>query len=1029
MKHNLIPHTTMIKRLSVIVLMISIVSACKTTEINRDSNPNPIDAKKDSLKKSEAVWKARSVQESVFAFMNHPFIQKEYLGLIRNIKPTGILVDTSSKTIDIQFNTAFSYIPFREENTAEFYKVMQSLLPDKLKDYTLTLYSLKVPIQELIPNFYRTVTPIDSTRLAVKDTIAAPKPIVREANPQFDYSAGLTNHPIAMWHSHGWYYNPKEDRWMWQRARLFGTVEDLYPASIVIPYLTPMLENAGAPVFLPRERDFQTNEIIVDNNGSDDKSIYREVGAWKNGSEKGFSIGKRPYKNKTNPFRTGSFRESRTDSRGRSQIGWIPEIPEDGDYAVYISYNASEENTDEASYTVHYSGGSKEFLVNQKIGGSTWIYLGTFHFKKGIDSKDQKVVLSSKSSVEGDRISADAVRFGGGMGVIERNGKVSERPKFTEGSRYWLQYAGFPDSLVYSLNINNDYNDDYQSRGEWVNYLTGSPSGPNKDRTAKGLGIPIELSMAFHTDAGVTGNDNTIGTLMIYSIEDSDSARVFPNGQSRFANRDFGDIMQTELVDDIRVKFDSTFRRRNLYNRMYSEAFRQNTPALLLELLSHQNFSDMKHGLDPEYKFEVARSIYKSMAKYIAVQHGKDYVIQPLPVSHFSIQLNEMGQFDLKWKPVIDSLEATAVPEGYIVYIKENDEGFDTGRFVKDPEFIFEKPKTGIVYSFKVEAVNKGGKSMPSEILSAGLSGKGKAPVMVVNAFTRISGPSFVSSGNFEGFTYFNDRGVPDKYDISFVGDQYNFDKSSRWVTDDEPGHGASYANYETSLIAGNTFDYPAIHGQSILNAGYSFVSSSVAAVMDNYVDITYYKYVDMILGEQKATSRTRSGYDELFGRKFQAFPERLRYRLNFYVQTGGNLFISGANVTTDNYKNPGADSALVELSESILQVKHRTDHASVNGEVVSVADSVIKLPKEFRFNTFLSKDIYQVESADGLEPSSKNGRIVARYKENNISAISSFEGYYKTLIFGFPFETILGEKDRDAVMKAVLQFFDKPRN
>ncbi len=60
-----------------------------------------------------------------------------------------------------------------------------------------------------------------------------------------------------------------------------------------------------------------------------------------------------------------------------------------------------------------------------------------------------------------------------------------------------------PDTLVYNLNDNkNDYNDDYQSRAEYGNYLMGAPFGPNKNRDEKGLGIPIDLSLAFHTDAG-----------------------------------------------------------------------------------------------------------------------------------------------------------------------------------------------------------------------------------------------------------------------------------------------------------------------------------------------------------------------------------------------------------------------------------------------------------------------------------------------------------------------------------------------
>jgi hypothetical protein len=36
----------------------------------------------------------------------------------------------------------------------------------------------------------------------------------------------------------------------------------------VVPYLAPMLENSGAVVFLPRERDIQVNEVIVDNDRS-----------------------------------------------------------------------------------------------------------------------------------------------------------------------------------------------------------------------------------------------------------------------------------------------------------------------------------------------------------------------------------------------------------------------------------------------------------------------------------------------------------------------------------------------------------------------------------------------------------------------------------------------------------------------------------------------------------------------------------------------------------------------------------------
>ena len=52
--------------------------------------------------------------------------------------------------------------------------------------------------------------------------------------------------------------------------------------------------------------------------------------------------------------------------------------------------------------------------------------------------------------------------------------KLSGKPRYLEAARYWLQYAGMPDLLVYTPSKGkNDYNDDYMSRAEWVNYLAG----------------------------------------------------------------------------------------------------------------------------------------------------------------------------------------------------------------------------------------------------------------------------------------------------------------------------------------------------------------------------------------------------------------------------------------------------------------------------------------------------------------------------------------------------------------------------
>ena len=63
----------------------------------------------------------------------------------------------------------------------------------------------------------------------------------------------------------------------------------------------------------------------------------------------------------------------------------------------------------------------------------------------------------------------------------------------------------------------------------------------------------------------------------------------------------------------------------------------------------------------------------------------------------------------------------------------------------------------------------------------------------------------------FTGFADFIDQGVPDKYDVNYTGTQFNYKPQSRWTDDDSPGFGSSYGDYETTIIPGNTFDFPII--------------------------------------------------------------------------------------------------------------------------------------------------------------------------------------------------------------------------
>ncbi|HEX2866473.1 MAG TPA: N-acetylmuramoyl-L-alanine amidase [Ignavibacteriales bacterium] len=964
---------------------------------------------------------------------------KDFLSEVRKTStplqlPSGVRIDTvmdysPGKRITVVFNRAMQEIPFRSGSLKTFEDAVKASAGADYKDYSFTFKTGRYTLEELIPNFYRDKSQYDPARLA-KNTLR-PMPVVGNTSRPYTIETGLNDRNIVLWHSHGWYYNNTLDRWEWQRPRLFESVEDKVPLSFTIPYLIPMLEKAGANVFVPRERDIQTNEVVVDNDtkGKENKKYYTETVKekklkWAASEKPGFAYGNPPYPENFNPFLHGTSRFVAADSVASAEASWIPDVPEEGNYAVYVSYEGSKDNAQDALYSVYHSGIRTDFTVNQKIGGGTWIYLGNFKFEKGFNPKTNKVTLVNQTLDKTAKfVSADAVRFGGGMGIISRNGKTSGRPKYLEGSRYWLQYAGMPDTLVYSLNKNkNDYNDDYQSRAEYANYLKGAPFGPNRDRNIKGLGIPIDLSMAFHTDAGITHNDTTVGTLSIYSTDASDDSKVFADGVSRMTNRDLADIIQTQIVQDLRAKDDPAWNRRQLKDAQYSEAYRPNMPSVLVELLSHQNFLDMKYVLDPRFRFDVARAMYKGMLKFLATQYNRPYTVQPLPVDHFQALLDNQGGAILKWHAIEDPLEPTAKPDHYIVYTRLEGGDFDNGQITANTQFVYSNLKPGVIYSFKIAAVNQGGESFPSEILSVCRMNNTKPAVLVVNGFDRICGPASIETPGFTGFLNSLDAGVPDKYDISYSGPQYDFNPNSEFVTNDNPGHGASHADFETKVIAGNSFDYPYVHGKAMREAGYSFSSSSNEAVWDEEVNLKNFSITDLILGKQKETPWQKAIEDSLRGRQFKTFPAKLQKAVTDYLQSGGNIFISGSYIGTDLCKNKGKEDPDVQFASKVLKFTLDADHASKNGEVETTASSKLQLPEKFSFNTELSSSMYGVEAPDAINPLG-GSQTILRYGENSFPAGVAYKKACGIVLFGFPFESVLTEKERNSIMAGVLNY------
>ena len=829
------------------------------------------------------------------------------------------------------------------------------------------------------------------------------EPMVRRTHAR-KIAKGLWGRHIALWQSHGIYYNEAQDIWRWQRAPLHRTVEDQYTQSYVLPYLIPMLENAGAYVMTPRERDVQPREVVCDNDPTFARSAdpmvrtagrYSEKGTWKNAPVSGFADYKEVYDITDNPFRTGTVRTADCSVTPASIARWTPVIPERGEYAVYISYASLKNSSSSARYTVKHLGGSPEFLVDQRKAGGTWVYLGTFEFAAG----DGGYVELDNKGKSGQVVTADAVRFGGGMGKVQRGGKLSGLPAFCEGASYWLPWAGCDSTM---REWDGDYANDYAIRGSWTKMM-------RKDK-----GVPLDCSLAFHTDAGTTPNDSIVGTLAIYTLK-CDGKREYSDGGDRMTARALTDFVQTQIVEDVRSGFEPKWSRRQLWDRSYSESRTTDVPGMLLELLSHQNLADMKYGLDPSFRFTVSRAIYKGMLKYLAARYGTSYSVQPLPVHSFSAVLDGVGA-KLTWSATPDPMEPTAVPKGYTVYTRIDDGAFDDGVTVNACEAIMQI-QPGHVYSYKVVAWNDGGDSFPSEILAVGRpEGSSDAPVLIVNNFDRVAAPAWVDTPTYAGFDARLDAGMPDRRDILYIGENYEFRRNLPWMSDDNPGFGGTYIEKAGMTVAGNSFDYPAVHGASILKAGLPFCSMSSEAFCADSTLAASYGALDLICGAQLTTKVGRG----VVPNRYQVFPAALQRALRIWSRSGRGILVSGSRIATD-FWCPVYDIE-VDLDElaagrSFVQEVLGYRWASSYGTDTGVIG-------DMPFYNELNSERYAVPHSDGLQNADSRGSVWMRYGGSRVPAAVKFDaGSYKVASLGVPVECIKQSSDRDRVIREALEY------
>ena len=560
-------------------------------------------------------------------------------------------------------------------------------------------------------------------------------------------------------------------------------------------------------------------------------------------------------------------------------------------------------------------------------------------------------------------------------GLDEQEPGASGMPRWVEGARYWMMNQGV-DSTLWDLYGGNEYKDDMKCRAMWVNAQQG----------------PIDLCLAFHTDGNDSGNDSTvIGTLAIYTAKDDEGQYVLRDGRNREkTNRNLADWIQTQITEDLR-HIAPEWTRRQLKESNYCETRVPVVPSMILELLSHKNMADMRYGLDPKFRFAAARAVYKGILRYL---NGANATVQPLPVQDLGIGTDGV----LRWKTVTDSIEPSATPTYYMVYIQANDGEWDVQQVENATELQLEL-QPGIRYNYYVIAGNEGGLSYPSPIVSAYLSNSPKdgltaeggltakrsysEAVLIVDGFNDVYGPEWFADSTYAGIVP-SSYACEDRFSCAYIGEVWNYTRSDEWKNDDNCGWGSCYRDHAGQFTIGNTHDYTALHGRVLQQMGISYCSCT-AGFLTGEAGLTAEGGPTAQRSYSKAVI-----IDYICGRQKQPINDVKQYQtISNYLDAGGKILLS-----TDHF------SAIDPVwAKRYLHASYYAAKATRSGKVKASDLS------PFTFHLYLTPNDTQLftDHPEALKPEADAVRI-ASYEDMRVPAAV---GYKSSLVFGFPLETV----------------------
>lgn len=511
-------------------------------------------------------------------------------------------------------------------------------------------------------------------RLGRKPGSATPPPR-SSAAPALTSTGALSGRRIAISPGHGFYWHSTLG-WTTQRGAIDGLIEDLHTAEICNHYLIPMLRDLGADVVLTREPGELPFDGLVDNDQGAPR--YVETGSWSLSASSGYG--------------NSTYRFVGSSPVGTATATWTIPVQAAGLYPVFVWFRAGSNRSTAAQYTIFHTGGSTTVTADQTRDNLTWVHLGNFWFEPIAGAR---IVLSNQGSAAGVVI-ADAARLGGGLGSIVRGGSTSNRRRWQEAARYWAQFAGAPASVYDSVATGQDSDDDVTARPRFAEWRTA------------------DAFVSLHTNAGGGAGTETY----VYSTAPTAGST---NLQARVHN---------QLIADLRAEWNAGWTDRGLRSANFGELRLLSTmPGILVELAFHDTAGSLDHRSlhHPRFRYLAARAIARGVLRHFDPLAP----FPPEPPSALRVMQDGARGLRVAWDAVAGAtgyvVEQSADGKGFVPVATTTATSWSTGPLPHDS-----------LWSFRVRATNGSGRSMPTEVLTAGTDHLATAQVLLVQGFDRL---------------------------------------------------------------------------------------------------------------------------------------------------------------------------------------------------------------------------------------------------------------------------------------------------